>query len=380
MARSFYRVFFVLKEDTQGYGADGRAPLGRCVIEARGGTGKVTVYVQDLKPLVPYKATLIKRGEDKSYGVCLGGIEVGANKRAEARFDINPDNVNGQGFAIEEFDTVAITHNNGRVAIPLSGGSGGDGRWRGNFVMEAKGGKQEEREQILERIPEQIQKEIPEPEIVMPEPIPEAPEVPVPEPVEAPATETQEIQITEISEEPSSEPVMPFIRLVDHSELTAEGEVAAAEAENGGDSGDDTIESHHAAFKEIVQRFNRELGELAEMTAITEPVHPPEERISPFGSDDTNAWKQINMQDLALLPINLFDYEQKAVMSSAFYQHGPLIIAEKADDAENKYILGVPGVFTPEDSRGFRRLGFYTFRGKNGASGPGAEGYWLKEI
>ena len=47
---------------------------------------------------------------------------------------------------------------------------------------------------------------------------------------------------------------------------------------------------------------------------------------------------------------------------------------------KGEHTIGVPGMFTPEESKGYMRLGFHTFRGNKKDIGPGSAGYWLKEI
>jgi len=355
-----------LKEDTQGYGWESRAPQGRCVIEARGGTGKVQVYVQDLKPQVVYKAVLVKRGTDKSSGVCLGGVEVGPSRRCEVRFDINPDDIHGSGYVIEDFDTVAIIHQNGRINIPLSGGNAIDGRWKVNLEMHGAHKKSPVH-------PEPIMRQTAEP-------------------------------LIESQTEPDAEEVMPFIRLASYDDLPGFNKTKEADTESVAQD-----ENPHRTFTEIIQRVSLELNELAEITGAPDEENIPESEqmtepdaemepepepvqeaenadmqtastgVSPF-EGDTAAWKEITLKELALLPVDLFDYEQKAVVAAAYHLHGSLLLTGAPKDAQGTYIIGVPGIYTPEESRGFKRLGFYTFRGKDGESGPGAEGYWLKEI
>jgi len=350
----------VLKEDTHGYGAEGRAPQGRCVIEARGSTGRVSVYVQDLKPMMPYKALLVKRGDDKSYGVSLGSVEVGANRRCEVSFDINTDNVGGFGFPVEQYDTVAVIVNDGRVHIPLSDSRGNDGRWKSNLVMEAPERQEPEQEDVVTQ----------------------AVEIPDPEDKDAESEEAE----TVVSDD--ADAVMPFVSMAEYKEPVIYEEAVQTEdipeeVVEEAEPSNKMVENPHETFKEIIHKLNKELSELAEIAAPTEidalQYEALENTPSPFDGDQSG-WKHITMHDFALLPINMFDYEQKAIISAAFYKHGPLIITDAPENAQGKYILGVPGIFSPEDSKGYRQLGFFTFRGKDGTSGPGAEGYWLKEI
>jgi len=366
-------MFFVLKEDASGYGMEGRIPQGRCVIEARGGSGKVLIYVQDLKPQVAYKAILIKRGSDRSIGTYLGLLEVGANRRAEMNYEINPDDVGGSGLPIEDFDTVSITLNDGRLVFLLSGSNAGDNRWKNNLEFGIRN--------------EELKNEEIKTEVQAVEPFREEETL-----LEEQPSPKEEFSIEEQSfpeEEPSPEEqarILPFVKL------------ASAEDYDP-----------HLAFKETIQRLNMELTELAEITSASEDgqneepgtyqdpdntsaiedefteIHSAEtiperhDSMSPF-ENDTAVWKKITLRELALLPIDVFDYEQKAIVAASFYRHGHLILGNAPDDSQADYTVGVPGIYSSDDGRSFQKLGFGTFRGKQGESGPGAEGYWLKEL
>ena len=336
MARSYHRVFYVLKEDSQGYGAQGRAPVGRCVIEARGGVGKVTIYVQDLKPLLQYRCLLIKRGMDKSFGAFLGSIEISNHRSHEIRFDVNPDNLGGHGFPIEDFDTVAIAFQSERMVFPLTGGAANDVRWKANLIMEP-----ETKTEIKEPEP------APAPVVVQ-----EAEDDAEEDLQEAVKAEVKEEMKEEVKEEAAGPEEIPFVKMTEH-------------------------ENPRQALGEIARRVNKELNELAEMASEAEPEtsamsSPPSQE-----TGDESGWKEISLRELMLLPVNLFDHEQKAIVAAAYHKHGHLIVRRE----ENRhYTLGIPGHYVPEDVKNYKRMGFDAFRSLEEEIFPGVRGYWLKEL
>jgi hypothetical protein len=378
MTRSYYRIFHVLKSVNGGETQNNRTPQGRCVIEARGGTGRVQIYIQDLKPQVAYKCVLVRTAaQGNPVHAIVGIVEVGANRRADMHFEINPDNVGKSGFPIEEFDTVVIINNNGTV---LSSGK--------TF-----------KDLILD---EPVQ--VPKP-VHVPEPV----HVPVPEPVHTPEP------IYDAAQTPH-EKVYQFIKIADYNELPGfEGsknnehaetpenrkehqeEHQEHQEEHREEHQKEYNEDYHEVFNAAIERLNKEINELAEIAAMPdghEGFEEPEEadgqlsslntlhsesENSPF-EDDTAVWKEITPRELMLLPIDIFDHEQKAVTAASYYLHGNFIISNAPENSQASYTIGVPGVFSSDDSKGFKKLGFYTFRGKKGGAGAGAEGYWLKEI
>jgi hypothetical protein len=314
------------------------------VIEARGSNCKILVYVQDLRPTADYRAVLVKRGDDRSRGISLGSVSVDAGRRAETRFDVNPLDVCGSGMAIEEFDTVAVIHNDGRPVIVLSGSNVEDSRWKSNLDIAA----------------------------AAPAAAPAAPAAAAKKP--EPAAKPEPV----VQKESYDYDDMPVFLKRDRRDKNEE-------------SGERNREHPHIEFKETVMRLNRELTELAELA--DDRGQRPDDREEQaddhvdddgddkaavdFNAPDSDAWMEITLRELALLPINSFDTEEKALIASSYYTRGKLIMtsAVGTGDGEPSYIIGVPGTKSAAEESGFRRLGFHDFM-----TARGEEGYWLKKL
>ncbi|MDR1703136.1 MAG: hypothetical protein LBS19_00410 [Clostridiales bacterium] len=445
MSRSYYRAFFALKEDSRGYSA-GRQPQGRCVVEARGGTGKASVYVQDLKPQVTYDVYIVKSGE-KATACCLGTIESSPRLRAEERFEFDADNPGGKGCPIEDYDGVAVIVNNPQMDAPLSGGKEGPiaTGWRRGVTYKATESvtAAEERRRrevppppppVFEEAPPLVPAWGPEPDPNIP-PAPPPPESepkapPTPEPCEEPkpkappmpepCDEPKPVPKTPPIQEPFRKPIPdPYCEPVPAQEPCDDRQpgfrppplyrphpmfgqpLDCDPVDKQSQNAEPAWEDPHLAFQTIVQRFDGELNELAEITGsdmapepqknaddnlrarANEPegidaVFAQSAAVAPFeGEGRTQSWARISQRELALLPLDFTDYEQNTVLAAAYYKHGHYIVSKTPPGSAKPYVLGVPDANDPEDRGGFMRLGFHSFKN---SPGNGYNGYWLKEL
>lgn len=109
--RRYDRFFIMFRQELSGYSIDGREPNGYCKIEIRDGKGRVSTYIQGLKPLTDgsmYRVYLISAQVNKSLGIPIGWLDINNRGRGECRWEFNPDNLDGTGLAIEDFNIGAI--------------------------------------------------------------------------------------------------------------------------------------------------------------------------------------------------------------------------------------------------------------------------------
>lgn len=109
--RRYDRFFIMFRQELSGYSIDGREPNGYCKIEIRDGKGRISTYIQGLKPLNDssmYRVYLISSQGNKSLGIPIGWLDINNRGRGECRWEFNPDNLEGTGLAIEDFNIGAI--------------------------------------------------------------------------------------------------------------------------------------------------------------------------------------------------------------------------------------------------------------------------------
>ncbi|MCL1786876.1 MAG: hypothetical protein FWG38_02715 [Defluviitaleaceae bacterium] len=137
---AYLRYFMPLVPETKGYEFKGRTPSGRCVIEERYGTGKLFVWVQDLKPEATYSVYLIFAdiaAPDGYVGLSMGTLPVEPGGKAEFRQEIPQAQ---HPFKPEALTAVAVVANDTPATeSPLCGYRHKQAPWRQRFkVWEAK--------------------------------------------------------------------------------------------------------------------------------------------------------------------------------------------------------------------------------------------------
>jgi hypothetical protein len=137
---AYLRYFMPLVPETKGYEFKGRTPSGRCVVEERYGTGKLFVWVQDLKPETTYSVFLIFAdiaAPDGYVGLSMGTLPVEPGSKAEFRQEIPQAQ---HPFKLEALTAVAVVANDTpAIESPLCGYRHKQAPWRQRFKMwEAK--------------------------------------------------------------------------------------------------------------------------------------------------------------------------------------------------------------------------------------------------
>lgn len=128
----YKRYFIILQEDDKGYEmAAGKIPTGYAKIEIKNGKGKLTSYVQNVKPgdKADYRMLLI--APNKKAAVDMGRIMIDASGRGELNVEFDGENVQKTGMNISEFMVAAVQAN---TATPLSGYTGRDKmQWKNSY-------------------------------------------------------------------------------------------------------------------------------------------------------------------------------------------------------------------------------------------------------
>jgi hypothetical protein len=111
--RRYKRHFIILENEDSGFGkTDKRMPKGYAKIEVRNGKGLLNVYVQDLKYFKDakyiYRNYLISTKGKKGLYVNAGTFVIDEKGKGELKVKFNPDNVEGSGKPIEDFNVVAV--------------------------------------------------------------------------------------------------------------------------------------------------------------------------------------------------------------------------------------------------------------------------------
>jgi len=326
--QQYIRTFMPLENETSGYEHMGKSPSGRVLIESRGGQGKLTLWVQDLKVEAIYKVHLIFKSESGFSGLPLCPLNVQANGKAELRHSFDAANIGGFGLSIDECLAVAIiaTGASGTTA-PLCGYK--DGKplaWRGGFKrLEKEAEKKEEKvverkvveKKVVEMKAEKVEKEVIE---------------------EAPPLEPQLLPVESPEPEPEPEPVK---EIPPTSPLAIE------------------VESS------ISQTFRNE----------AENIFKTHTQMKPFLKQKRDVkWIRISPHEELDFPKTIKEQLNKPFVEKAYSQYNHLIFGKTIDDQELKYYIGIPATYDADDEM----QGYKQFKIKTGAKAKAGDyGYWL---
>jgi len=289
-----------LAEESKGYGFKGRTPAGRCIVEGRGNTGKLSLWVQDLKPQVKYEVFLIFTDNRRYVGLNAGLLDVDTKGKAEIRRDI----VELHTLVLKEIVAVAvIAAGQSGVVSPLCGYRDEQVAWRHGFQV-YKAGQSEEPVKQAEPEPPVIEPDppVPEPEqIIQPEPV-----APLPSPPRAILPTT-----TELPPPPTSQNTTMLI---------------------------ESIFNANTPFKPFTNH------------------------------EDDIKWVKCSELNQMPLPSDLPHLMTEPFMQAAWADHEHFILGVSET---GQYIIGMAGMYTQENRKQAKQLGFSQFRS------AGDSGYWL---
>ena len=135
MSRQYKRNFVTLKQERSDYSLNGKQALGRCIIETKTEKSKLSIYVQDLKPQILYKAYLIAGDTNESLGISVGTINVDAKGKGELKWEFDANDVHSTKKCVEEFNVVSvIAPKKGDVIAVMTGFIKDEIMWKNNFI------------------------------------------------------------------------------------------------------------------------------------------------------------------------------------------------------------------------------------------------------
>jgi len=330
MRMSYSRFFMPLAEEAKGYDFNGRTPAGRCIVEARGTMGKLSLWAQDLKPQTKYGIYLVFVENRRHVGLHMGPLDVDTKGKAEIRRDI----AELHSFALKDIVAVAVIATDAiGVVSPLCGYKDKPVTWRHGFVVYTAHKEEPPMEIPVALMEPPEPKELPEEE--------EATEPPVEEPTEPPELPEEE----EATEPPMEEPLPTAPRATRPPATTQTPPPPTSQ--------------NTALLIESIFNAN--------------PI------FEPFTSQDDN-FKWVKCTELAQIPLppDIPHLMTEPFMQAAWADHEHFILGVSED---NQYIIGIPGHYTQTNLQQAKQLGFTQFRGtKKDRPKFGDSGYWLMHV
>ncbi len=170
--RRYEKIFIMLRQEQAGFGIGQRAPWGSCILELKNGMGYLNIQVQGLRKLSQeeYAVYLLGGVGKKQRDFLCGMLSVAENGRANLMWTFSPEDMEVDGFVLEDLHTIAILlENKDPICVPMSGYIDEKVEWKRAFLQKGKlSGVREEN--IVETPPQKeeqppmaiIQEEMPE--------------------------------------------------------------------------------------------------------------------------------------------------------------------------------------------------------------------------
>jgi hypothetical protein len=323
--------------------------------------------MQGIKPLKDgsiYNVYVIAAQTDKALAVSVAHLEVDSKGHAETTYEFDPDNVDGTGLAIEEFNVAAIVLKGEHIktiTAPFVGYKDRAVTWKNAFneVLDDKVKKENKKDEILEKKATFKEEKI--------------------------ERNDQALIIEEVH------PIEKKI-VVEPKTVIPVNEVLEQET------------NPHKIFNDMVNKFYAEMEELEkykvlnaeELKALDLELKVTEndntddlmymfnhnESIMPFEKPNKEInWIKIDPFELVTLNLPSWSYIKHQFINACWKKHKHLILGRYMKSNTFRYILGVPDNYNERCVDIAIQLGFKNFVCYNGKTPQKEEkGYWIMEL
>ncbi len=410
--RRYDRFFIMFRQELSGYSIDGREPNGYCKIEVRDGKGRISTYIQGLKPLIDgtmYRVYLISAQNNKSLGIPIGWLDINNRGRGECRWEFNPDNLEGTGLAIEDFNVGAIIIKGDKInelIAPIVGYKDREVLWKKGFkdFSVHKNNVDEDKSEISKKI--QSSTDTIKEEKIIKEQIKVKPNK------EEKLDDTKNITLNkEVTDENKPEiPIQSEIEQekIDTIQIPKQTQDTIKES-NTNDMSDVNVDKEkvnpHKIFNDMVSKFYAEMAELEKYKILSsedkklldleldtkektvddiEYMFQNNENIIPFErANKAIKWIKVAPFELVTLDLPTWTYIKHQFINAAWKKYKYLILGRysNSQNTNYSYILGVPDTYDEKYSPIAQSLGFKKFIcAKGRIFQKGDMGYWLMEL
>jgi len=353
-----------LIQEAKGYEFKGRPPTGRCVVEERNNTGKISVWVQDLMPETKYEIYLIFTQGQQYMGLHMGALDVDAKGKAAFRREVK----HLHSFTLTEFAAAVIIAADAHgVVSPLCGYRDTQISWRNRFSIWKTGAPTAAPDSVMQKA-----------QVIESDPFPTVKETLETVEIEPPSTieKAQQIILDE-----------PFSSIKDKQPQQNEAKPLTVEAEPPSPIPIAAIPSPPRAKKPTaasppLQTNPEASGSHHSRTStiqLIEAIFNANTPCEPFTKQDSEIkWVQCSRPEQIPLPNDSPHLMSEPFMQAAWADHEHFILGVTLDSEPPQYIIGIPGTYTRGNNTIAKRLGFLKFKClKKDRPGIGSEGYWL---
>ena len=369
--QQYTRIFMPLIDETKGYEYKNKVPVGRCLLESRGGEGKLMVWVQNLKPEALYRVNLIFKEGNVYAGLPLCSLSVRSEGKAELRHNFNAADIEGFGRSLDQCLGVAIiVVGDSNTAAPLCGYRSGILPWRSGFKkVEPPVQKEREEkakieiaEEVLEEVSEEEDKDTAGEKIIN--------------------DEEKEVAYAEIADKGIAD---------EEDEGAVEDEIkgdkeefqeAAEESQEAAEESQETVESQEVVEEQAEeQKIDTPMVSAPENVLSdvfkeeVEAVFKTHTHMNPFEKQNRQVkWVRISLSENLSLPSDICGLLSGPFVEDAYKKYSHIILGKADDDGPMRYYIGIPSLYDPKD----KIEGFKQFKcSEDKKPQPSDYGYWL---
>ncbi|MDR1541976.1 MAG: hypothetical protein LBU32_29140 [Clostridiales bacterium] len=131
----YHRYVIALKPEDPGFQYKSREPAGRCTIESRDKTGKISLNAQDLKAMTSYKVAIIFFSKDGYEGLPLGTVFIDEKGKGEFKREFPSQNMAGSSNLNDFISIALLTPNPNELKTPLVGFKDSPVHWKRHFKL-----------------------------------------------------------------------------------------------------------------------------------------------------------------------------------------------------------------------------------------------------
>jgi len=377
MSQNYQRYQVILTEASPELSVAGKKAFGKCVLEARGEAGKVSLSVQNLKPGAICNAYIVSSDNLTSSAISIGRVIANNSGSAEIKWECNAKDVDDSGLELRAFNVAGlmILDDNTEKA-PILGFKDKEVAWRNNLRIHSK------KPLTMERV--------------------EAVTTPIePPPEQAPLQNTETIPPVQNQQDDTP----PVTLAKTPSFLEESVQLPPIPEPPPPEEFFETVEEGPAekAFKDVASKINEKLNEINTLSLegtykIESPldtlslagpdlhylrnIFQSYSKIRPFKScEDNMQWVRITPNELGLLPEEFRSLHSDHLVGAAYKKYNHLILGHKNQDEHIHITFGMPDIYAESNVASASISGLTEFKCCD-CEGEleGKHGYWLKTV
>jgi len=403
MSQSYQRYQIILTETSPELSAHGKKAFGKCILEAKNGSGKVSLSVQNLKSGAACNAYIIAVNGEAPLAINIGKLSADTSGHAQLKWQCSASNVDNSTLELKDFVVVALCVGSSISNTGLVGYRDKEIAWKNDLRVHSKNPPSVENAPLQSTVAAETEITIPISE-TPPEPEPTSTTLPsfltnyeIPTLTECPYAEPEEF--FELMEEGPAERALKDV--AEHiNEKLNEIDALAYQPLATEPLATEPLATETAATETLADKSLDAAEPLADKPLTTEevPLESPIlaaleqnhlhnifhnfSRIRPFKFQDANEeWVRITPNEISFLPGAFSHLQSEPRVLEAYRKFNHLILGRKSHGEHVDIAFGMPDIYAICDEESVKTAGFLGFQSCDSEEAKETKhGYWLRIV